>query len=97
MKKFLLLTVTLSVLLTGCTGPFALTKKLHNWQIGSNNKWADEALFLGCAILPIYLFATLGDVIIFNSIEFWGSDNPISAVNNQNGDELCLRSVAEQM
>jgi hypothetical protein len=29
-------------------------------------------------IIPVYGIAYLGDIIIFNSIEFWGGENPIS-------------------
>lgn len=69
----------------GCTGPFKLTKKVHAWHRGQDGKWVDELCFLGVVILPVYFFATLGDAIIFNSIEFWGGENPIATVTN--GDE----------
>lgn len=98
MKKFIPALLIASVLLTGCTGPFQLTKNLHKWQTSPENKWGDEAIFLGCVILPIYFFATLGDGLIFNSIEFWGGENPIKATASApTGNEMCLRSVAEQM
>lgn len=97
MKKFLLALLTLSILLTGCTGPFVLTKKLHTWQTGFDDKWVDEVAFLGCVILPAYGLCMLGDALIFNSVEFWTGDNPMDSVNNQTGNEMCLRSVAEQM
>lgn len=69
----------------GCTGPFKLTKKLHSWHRSQSDPWVDELCFLGCIILPIYAVCTLGDAIIFNSIEFWGGENPIASVSN--GDE----------
>lgn len=97
MKKFIPALLVLSVLLTGCTGPFQLTKNLHKWQTSPENKWGDEAIFLGCVILPVYGIATLGDALIFNSIEFWGGENPIKAAAAPTGNEMCLRSVAEQM
>ncbi|MFA7256905.1 MAG: DUF3332 family protein [Kiritimatiellales bacterium] len=97
MKKFVPMIVCLSVLLTGCTGPFALTKKLHAWQTGFENKWVDEVAFLGCVILPPYWFTTIADSLILNSVEFWTGDNPMDTVAAPQGNEMCLRSVAAQM
>ena len=65
--------------LTGCYGPFRLSTKLHNWngQV-SNKKFVNELVFLGFCILPAYELCLLGDALIFNSIEFWSGNNPIS-------------------
>ena len=66
----------------GCYGPFLLTKKVHAWngQV-SDNKWVVEAVFLVCAWLPVYGIATLADAVLFNSIEFWTGNNPISSAD----------------
>ena len=65
--------------LTGCYGSFRLSTKLHNWngQV-SNKKFVNELVFLGFCILPAYELCLLGDALIFNSIEFWSGNNPIS-------------------
>ena len=97
MKKFLIAAVTLSILLTGCTGPFVLTKKVHTWQTSFDDKWVDEVAFLGCVILPVYGLATLGDGLIFNSVEFWTGDNTMDTVYQPTGNELCLRSSDAQL
>ena len=97
MKKFLIAAITLSILLTGCTGPFVLTGKLHDWQTSFDEKWVDEVAFLGCVILPAYGLCMLGDAIIFNSVEFWTGDNPMDSVETPTGNEMCLRSVAAQL
>jgi len=99
MKKFIPALLIASILLTGCTGPFVLTKKVHKWQTGFDDKWVDEVAFLGCNIpfFPVYGFAMLGDALIFNSVEFWTGDNPMDSVNNQTGNEMCLRNVAAQL
>ncbi|MBI9020164.1 MAG: DUF3332 family protein [Verrucomicrobia bacterium] len=97
MKKFIPALLIASILLTGCTGPFALTGKLKAWQTGFDEKWVDEVAFLGCIILPAYGLCMLGDAIIFNSVEFWTGDNPMDSVNNQTGNEMCLRTIAAQM
>ena len=98
MKKFIPVLLAGSILLTGCTGPFMLTKNLHKWQTNvSDDPWAVEGVFLACVIIPVYAVCTLGDALIFNSIEFWGGENPIQSVSAPVGNEMCLRSVAEQM
>jgi len=97
MKKFVPALLIASILLTGCTGPFALTKSVHKWQISPDNKWMDEVLFLGCVILPVYWFTTLADGLILNSVEFWTGENPMNSAAVPQGNEMCLRSVAEQM
>lgn len=96
MKKKVITALTGCILLAGCTGPFALTKKVHTWQTGFEEKWVDEAAFLGCVILPVYSLCTLGDAVIFNSIEFWTGDNPMNTAAAPPSNAMCLRSVAEK-
>jgi hypothetical protein len=36
-------------------------------------------VFLGMVILPVYELATLADVLVLNSIEFWTGNNPVTA------------------
>ena len=97
MKKLVPFLLIASILLTGCTGPFAMTKALHKWQTSPEDKWMDECLFLGCVILPVYFVTTLADGLILNSIEFWGGENPMNSAAAPHGNEMCLRSVAERM
>ena len=63
---------------TSCTGPFNLTRNVHHWNTSIENKWGEEGMFLVFVILPVYGICMLGDAIIFNSIEFWGGENPIT-------------------
>ena len=64
---------------TSCYGPFQLTKNLHHWNgTVTSNEWGQEGIFLLCNIIPVYGICMLGDAIIFNSIVFWGGDNPIT-------------------
>ena len=68
-----------AMLLGGCYGPFELTKKVHKWNGEvSENKWVVEVVFLIASWLPVYGIATLADAIIFNSVEFWTGENPLS-------------------
>jgi len=68
-----------ALLVSGCYGPFNLTRKLHQWNGEvSENKWAVEIVFLALVWAPVYGLAGLGDGLIFNTIEFWGGENPIT-------------------
>ncbi len=80
MKKSLFALTAAGMLLASCTGPFNATKHVYNWQTSFEDDWADEVAFLGCTILPVYGLSLIGDMIIFNSFEFWGAENPISEV-----------------
>ncbi|MDD5656987.1 MAG: DUF3332 family protein [Elusimicrobia bacterium] len=99
MKKVLPLVLALAVVSSGCYGPFSLTKKLYKWNGDVGGKWVNEGVFLGMVILPVYFFATLGDAVIFNSIEFWGGKNPIQAKNVksiQSGEEQAVLSYTPE-
>lgn len=70
--------LAVALLASGCYGPFHLTRRLHRWNGQVGDKWAQEFVFLVLAWLPIYGITTLGDAIVFNSIEFWTGENPVS-------------------
>ena len=72
--------VAAALLLSGCYGPFTLTKRVHAWngQV-SENHCVVEGVFLVCAWLPVYGIATLADAVIFNSVEFWTGENPLES------------------
>ena len=65
-------------LMSGCYGPFNLTRRLHHWNGQTGGRWTNEFVFLAFAILQVYDIAALGDALIFNSIEFWTGNNPIT-------------------
>ena len=68
-----------SVAFTGCFGSFGLTSKLHDWNSNvSNTKFVNLLVFYGMCILPVYEFAVLGDLLIFNTIEFWDGTDPLA-------------------
>ncbi|MBL8804132.1 MAG: DUF3332 family protein [Planctomycetes bacterium] len=72
-----------AVLATGlfgasCLGPNKAFNQLNAWnQKVTENKWANEAVFIVLNIVPVYGFAYLADIVVFNSIEFWGGKNPM--------------------
>lgn len=78
--KSLGLALGAGMLATSCFGPFNAVRQVHAWNDDvSTNKWAKEGVFLVISWIPVYGVAMLGDVLIFNSIEFWGGTNPIDA------------------
>lgn len=87
-----------SFLGTGCLGRFAAFNGLSAWnQKATDNKWLNELIFLPLAIFQIYSLAALGDMFIFNTIEFWGEKNPISSEGDyqktvQAGDTTVVQS-----
>jgi len=82
MKHFRIGRVLLGALLLGlcctsCIGPFNATRRIHTWNREFDNRWAGEGVFLVFRALPVYTVAAVGDLLVFNSIEFWGGTNPI--------------------
>ena len=78
--KSMILVLCLACLLlcqVSCYGPFNLTRSVHKWNGEVDEKWGNEGIFLLCAFFPVYGLCILGDALIFNSIEFWGGENPI--------------------
>ncbi len=94
-KSYAALTLAVMVGVSGCYGNFNLTRKVWKWNGEVGGKWLNEGVFLGLNIIPVYFFATLGDAIVFNSIEFWTGKNPVMAKNVksiQDGDKQAVLS-----
>lgn len=78
-NKILILTLASSILFTSCIGSFSAFNGIREWNEGvTSNKFANELIFLALWIVPVYQFASLGDLVIFNTIEFWSGSNPIA-------------------
>ena len=80
MKKLVLaLVLLLSPLCSGCLGPNYLHNTIRNWNAtASNEDWLNEVIFVGLTIVPAYGLAWLGDVLIFNTIDYWSGNNPFN-------------------
>lgn len=78
MKKTLL-TVLLSLgLFSSCLGPNRLINKLYDWNMtATDDKWQNEGIFAVFNIIPLYPLAWIGDIVVFNSIEWWGGTSVI--------------------
>jgi hypothetical protein len=75
-----LLAATLALVIgsSSCLGPDRLYGQVKNWNATlSDQSWLNELVFLGLWIIPVYPITLFGDVVIFNTIGYWG-ENPIS-------------------
>jgi hypothetical protein len=72
MKKLAIPAIMAAMLCTSCLGPNETFNNLHKWNdTVTSNRWANEGIFIGMWIIPVYGICYLGDVVIFNSIKFW--------------------------
>ena len=63
---------------TSCLGPDNAYRSIKNWNVGlSDQDWINEVVFIGLCIIPVYPIVMLGDVLIFNTVEYWSGNNPI--------------------
>lgn len=69
--------ISCSILFSSCIGSFSLSSKLLAWNQTIDNKFINALIFI--PLIPIYGITLVGDVLLFNSIEFWSGDNPIEA------------------
>ncbi len=78
-KKTLAALCLLGLLTPSCLGPFNAHNSLRNWNAElTDQDWINEVAFIGLHIIPVYGLAYLGDILIFNTVDYWSGDNPIS-------------------
>ncbi len=75
-KGLLVFALTMFFCFTGCLGPNHAGGHLAQWNGSFENKWAREGIFL--LALPAYAVFGVGDILIFNPIQWWWGENPIS-------------------
>ena len=74
-----MLLATCILLTTGCMGNMGLSQKVKKGNLlVTENRWGREGVFLGFTVLRVNGIASLLDLFIFNSIEFWSGENPIT-------------------
>lgn len=79
MKK-IIAAAALTLGATGCLGPNNAANSLLNWNAEvSDQDVVNEAVFIGMTIIPVYPIAYAADVLVFNTIEYWGGGNPVDA------------------
>jgi hypothetical protein len=70
----------------GCVGSFAVTRTVYKKNVQIENRAAREGLFLALLIVPVYPVALLGDLLIFNTIELFGGENPMADEHDLDAD-----------
>ena len=69
--------LTAGLLAPGCLGPNNAYNRLANWNAEvTDHDWVNELIFIGLMIVPVYQLWFTGDILIFNTIGYWGT-NPI--------------------
>jgi hypothetical protein len=70
---------TCILLSTGCIGHMGVTQKVKKGNLSvTENRWGREGIFVGFHVFWVYRISTLLDLVVFNSIEFWSGENPIT-------------------
>ncbi len=70
--------LALSLGMPSCLGPDNAYHSVKNWNAGvSDQDWVNEGVFLVLTIIPVYGVCLFGDVLIFNTIDYWTGDNVI--------------------
>lgn len=97
MKRLLVPALVCSFLLTGCYGSFSAFNKLRAWnQTATDQKWVNEGIFLALYVIPAYGLAMLGDVVLFNSVEFWTGENPMAKAKfHASGDSKAVQKFSQ--
>lgn len=80
MKKLTIcVALSASVLFSSCLGSFSAFNGLRDWNDGlTSSKFLDNLIFWVLNIVPVYGLFLIGDMIIFNVIEFWSGSNPLA-------------------
>ena len=76
-RRMSCLMVAAMLAMSGCFGPFNLTRRLYRWNTQVQGKWEREFMFILLAWAPVYGLTLVGDAVVFNSLEFWTGNNPV--------------------
>jgi hypothetical protein len=83
-KTAVSLALCVSILSSSCLGSFNAFNNLKDWNDeATDNRYVNNAIFWGLWIIPAYPLFFLGDLIIFNVIEFWSGSNPIVMLDGE--------------
>lgn len=76
---WVVLAIALLVFAPACLGPNHAVGHVAKWNLEFEGKWAQEGMFL--VLFPVYVIFSVGDLLIFNSWQWWTGVNPISRVS----------------
>lgn len=90
--KVLVMVVAASFMLNSCLGSFSAFNNLRSWNESvTNEKFLNNLIFWGLNIVPVYPLFMLGDMIIFNVIEFWSGSNPIAMKEGEVESQILVK------
>jgi hypothetical protein len=75
----LVLVAAVGALSAGCFGKFQLTRKVYDMNQSIDEKYVRSATTWIFVIIQVYTVAALVDLIVFNVIEFWTGENPVTS------------------
>lgn len=76
--------LSLTLLNSSCLGSFNAVSNLKAWNDqATDNEFVNNAIFWGLNIIPVYGLFLLGDVLIFNVLEFWTGSNPVAMAEGE--------------
>lgn len=84
MKRFVFLLMLLAAVtpsLSGCFGKFALTRKVYELNASVHDRYLRNVVTWAFLLVPVYWVSGVVDLFIFNTIEFWGGRNPMTAAS----------------
>lgn len=91
----------LALVCASCLGANHATGHMFKWNGEIENRWGRSVVFV--VTLPVYAIFGIGDLLIFNSIQWWSGTNPISSPGNAGqgsairvGTEIPLEPVPEK-
>jgi len=72
--------LVLALTCSSCLGPDSLYNSVKNWNAGlSKQDWVNEVVFIGLYFIPVYPIALFGDIVIFNTIDYWTGKPTLNA------------------
>ena len=75
-----------TTLMPACIGPSNASRRLHTWNREIENRWVGAAVYIPFRL--VILTAGIGDLLLFNSLEFWGFENWIDPVSKERLEAL---------
>jgi hypothetical protein len=77
-KSFIAASLALGLFGASCLGPNKAFNAVHDWNMKvTDNRWANEAIFVGMVVVQVYGVCLFADYIVLNSIEWWSGENPV--------------------
>ena len=99
MRKFVAmigLATALTLGTSACYGKFGLFKKVHQWNGTLGGPVVNSLVHFVFWIVPVYELVILGDLLIFNTIEFFTGSNPMADASMEiDEDRRIVRLHAE--